>query len=252
MLNIDGVSLVDMSDWWVWTMEGSGEFSVASIRSLIDKCSLPDVTTKTRWITRVPIKVNIHAWKVKLDCLPTRLNISKRGILIDSILCLTCGNATESSSHSFFDCYIAKEVFRKITRWWDISFIEVSCYEDWLAWLLNLRLHSKHKHLLEGVCYISWWLIWILRNKTIFGLDPPLQSSLFDEVVWVIKASSLGSPEQAKEVQLEILENKIDALEMEFSQSDQNVAFCHNDLQYGNIMIEDETRTITLIVSFFY
>ncbi|GKE31644.1 probable choline kinase 1 [Tanacetum coccineum] len=120
MLNIDGVSLADMSDRWVWTMEGSGEFSVASIRSLIDKCSLPDVTTKTRWITGVPSK-------------------------------------------------------------------------------------------------------------------------------WVIKASSLGSPEQAKEVQLEILENEIDTLEMEFSQSDQNVAFCHNDLQYDNIVIEDETRTITLI-----
>ncbi|GJW27828.1 probable choline kinase 3 [Tanacetum coccineum] len=64
---------------------------------------------------------------------------------------------------------------------------------------------------------------------------------------WVIKASSLCSPEQAKEFQLEILENEIDALEKELSQSDQNVSFCHNDLQYGNIMIEDETRIITLI-----
>ncbi|PWA58855.1 choline kinase 1 [Artemisia annua] len=64
---------------------------------------------------------------------------------------------------------------------------------------------------------------------------------------WVIEASSLCSPEQAKEFQLEILENEIDALEKELSQSDQNVAFCHNDLQYGNIMIEDETKTITLI-----
>ncbi|GJX48128.1 hypothetical protein Tco_0273318 [Tanacetum coccineum] len=75
---IDGITLADMSDRWVWTMEGSGEFSVASTRRLIDKYFLPDVTTKTRWITGVPIKVNIHAWRVKLDCLPTRLNISKR------------------------------------------------------------------------------------------------------------------------------------------------------------------------------
>ncbi|GKD59489.1 hypothetical protein Tco_1296998 [Tanacetum coccineum] len=137
----------DMMDRWVWTLEGSGEFFVASIRRLIDKRILPEVSTKTRWITGVPIKVNIHAWKVKLDCLPTRLNIEE------------------------------------INHWWDISFMEVSSYEEWLNWLLNLLLHSKPKHLLEGVCYISWWLIWTFRNKTIFDLDPPSQSSLFEDVV---------------------------------------------------------------------
>ncbi|GJZ98645.1 RNA-directed DNA polymerase, eukaryota, reverse transcriptase zinc-binding domain protein [Tanacetum coccineum] len=34
---IDGITLADMSDRWVWTMEGSGEFYVASIRRLDKK-----------------------------------------------------------------------------------------------------------------------------------------------------------------------------------------------------------------------
>ncbi|XP_071692542.1 probable choline kinase 1 [Rutidosis leptorrhynchoides] len=63
---------------------------------------------------------------------------------------------------------------------------------------------------------------------------------------WVTKARSLCSPEQAKEFQLEILENEIDKLEKELSKSHQDIVFCHNDLQYGNVMIDD-TRTITLI-----
>ncbi|GJU57658.1 RNA-directed DNA polymerase, eukaryota [Tanacetum coccineum] len=85
--DIEDVQLANLSDRWIWTLEGSGEFLVASIRRLIDKHLLPDVASKTRWLTEVPIKINIHAWKVKLDGLPTLLDISKRGISIESILC---------------------------------------------------------------------------------------------------------------------------------------------------------------------
>ncbi|GJT40171.1 RNA-directed DNA polymerase, eukaryota [Tanacetum coccineum] len=57
---------------------GCGDFSVASIRKSLDNRFLPVVASKTRWIHEVPIKVNILAWKVRMDSLPTRLNISKR------------------------------------------------------------------------------------------------------------------------------------------------------------------------------
>ncbi|GJR44788.1 nucleotide-binding alpha-beta plait domain-containing protein, partial [Tanacetum coccineum] len=68
------------------SLEGSGEFSVASIRRFIDDQRLLTVDSKTLWIKSVPIKVNILAWKIKLEALPTRFNISRRGIEIDSIL----------------------------------------------------------------------------------------------------------------------------------------------------------------------
>ncbi|RRT83035.1 hypothetical protein B296_00003907 [Ensete ventricosum] len=36
-------------------------------------------------------------------------------------------------------------------------------------------------------------------------------------------------------------------LENELSEEDQRIGFCHNDLQYGNIMIDEETRVVTII-----
>ncbi|GKA65576.1 RNA-directed DNA polymerase, eukaryota, reverse transcriptase zinc-binding domain protein [Tanacetum coccineum] len=87
-------------------MRWLGDFSVASVRKLIDDKTLSEVSTKTRWIKVVPIKVNIHAWKVRLDGLPTRLNISHRGLDIDSILCPLCENAVESSTHISLRCRI--------------------------------------------------------------------------------------------------------------------------------------------------
>nr|GEX75859.1 RNA-directed DNA polymerase, eukaryota, reverse transcriptase zinc-binding domain protein [Tanacetum cinerariifolium] len=63
---------------WFWVLEGSGKFTITLVRKMIDDFMLPEVSSKTRWIKVVPIKVNVHAWKVKLDSLPTRLNISRR------------------------------------------------------------------------------------------------------------------------------------------------------------------------------
>ncbi|GJY84303.1 hypothetical protein Tco_0497679 [Tanacetum coccineum] len=51
---------------WVWSKEGSGEFSVASVRRMIDDRWLPNVSAKTRWTSVVPIKINVHAWKKRL------------------------------------------------------------------------------------------------------------------------------------------------------------------------------------------
>nr|GFC67900.1 hypothetical protein [Tanacetum cinerariifolium] len=75
---IEGVLLHDMVDRWKWTLEGSGEFFVASARQFIDNSRLIRSPKKTRWIKMVRIKVNILAWKVQFDLLPTRLNLSRR------------------------------------------------------------------------------------------------------------------------------------------------------------------------------
>ncbi|GKF46849.1 RNA-directed DNA polymerase, eukaryota [Tanacetum coccineum] len=156
---VEGTLLADMRDKWVWSLEGSSEFSVASVRKLIDDNMLSEVASKSRWIKAMPIKVNVHAWKVKLDCLPTRINISRRGMDIESILCSMCGEAAESSRHIFLICRIAREILRKISRWWDVSYLDLSSYEEWLDWTLSLRLSVKHKQIFEGVCYAMWWHI---------------------------------------------------------------------------------------------
>ncbi|GJW04255.1 putative reverse transcriptase domain-containing protein [Tanacetum coccineum] len=127
---VEGVVLGVTPDRWYWTLDGSGEFSVASARKVIDDNRFPEVSTQTRWIKAVPIKVNIHAWKVRMDCLPTRLNISRRGIDIPSILCPVCGSVTESLSRLFFYCLVAKDNFPKICLWWEVEFMEVHTFDE--------------------------------------------------------------------------------------------------------------------------
>ncbi|GKB13098.1 RNA-directed DNA polymerase, eukaryota, reverse transcriptase zinc-binding domain protein [Tanacetum coccineum] len=140
-------------DRWFWSINGSGDFSVSSVRKVIDDRCLPEMPNQTRWIKAVPIKINVLAWKVSLDCLPTRLNISRRGIDIPSILCPICDSVVESSSHLFFGCSLAKDILRRICRWWNVEFSDINSYAEWSSWIGNIRMTSKLKSLLQGVCF---------------------------------------------------------------------------------------------------
>nr|GEW26082.1 RNA-directed DNA polymerase, eukaryota, reverse transcriptase zinc-binding domain protein [Tanacetum cinerariifolium] len=156
---VNAIKLAPVSDRWTWALESSGDFSVASVRKLIDDKLLPVVDYKTRWIKFVPIKVNVHAWKVMSDSLPTRFNISRCGICIDNIRCVICDKGVETSSHLFFSCCMVRQVICLISRWWGVTEVEFESYDGWLAWLVNLRLPYRDKLMLEGVFYVMWWLL---------------------------------------------------------------------------------------------
>ncbi|GKG36320.1 hypothetical protein Tco_0443998, partial [Tanacetum coccineum] len=51
---------------------------MASARRRIDEICLPNIGEETRRVKCVPIKINVLAWKIKTDALPTRFNISGR------------------------------------------------------------------------------------------------------------------------------------------------------------------------------
>ncbi|GKA66006.1 hypothetical protein Tco_0765814 [Tanacetum coccineum] len=110
-----------MEDRWSWSLSSSGEFSVSSVRRLIDDKTLPDATQKTRWVRLVPIKINVHTWKVKYNSLPTRFNISGR----------------------------VRNLVDLIVRWWNVTRVDIDSYSDWELWIQNLRLLIKNKRMLE-------------------------------------------------------------------------------------------------------
>ncbi|XP_047338099.1 probable choline kinase 2 [Impatiens glandulifera] len=66
---------------------------------------------------------------------------------------------------------------------------------------------------------------------------------------WLEPAKNMASIEQVKEFRLDSMGEEISFLEKTLSNVDKQlcIGFCHNDLQYGNIMIDEETNSLTLI-----
>ncbi|GJS32829.1 RNA-directed DNA polymerase, eukaryota [Tanacetum coccineum] len=87
---VSSISLSNSEDRWVWNLNGSGLFRVCDIRNLLDEKFLPKVEVATRWVKYIPIKLNIFAWRVCLDRLPTRLNLVRRDVQVSSLDCPIC------------------------------------------------------------------------------------------------------------------------------------------------------------------
>ncbi|GJU28242.1 RNA-directed DNA polymerase, eukaryota, reverse transcriptase zinc-binding domain protein, partial [Tanacetum coccineum] len=122
---LSSVVLSSSGDCWSWTLNSQGNFLVQLAREEIDKHLLVTSSSFRRWSKFLPIKLNGFAWRMFLVKLPTRINLSNRGLDIPCVLCPNCENAVELRNHLFFGCSMALDLFRLLGRWWNIDFINL-------------------------------------------------------------------------------------------------------------------------------
>ncbi|GKA35408.1 hypothetical protein Tco_0721899 [Tanacetum coccineum] len=70
-----------------WGIGHDGKFTVGATRHHIDDTILPTLDVSTMWCKILPKKVNIFLWRLNLDRLSHRLNLSRQGLEIQSISC---------------------------------------------------------------------------------------------------------------------------------------------------------------------
>ncbi|GKA07670.1 RNA-directed DNA polymerase, eukaryota [Tanacetum coccineum] len=180
---LDFVILFNSNDRWVSDLNGDRVFRVKDVRNLLDEFFLPRADVPTRWVKNIPIKVNIFAWKLALDRLPTRANLVQRNVVTESQSCPLCDAILEDTSHLFFNCSLARDVTRLLCRWWNLGVQSFSSYAEWLVWFNSVRLASNLKVILEGVFYVTWWSLWNFRNQLLFASKKPRKESIFDDIV---------------------------------------------------------------------
>ncbi|GKC44383.1 RNA-directed DNA polymerase, eukaryota, partial [Tanacetum coccineum] len=181
---LEPVSLSNSCDRWFCDLTSDSDFRVKEVRNFIDDLFIPSQDAPTRWVKFIPIKVNVFAWRAQQDCLPTRVNLVRRGISIESSIYPVCFSCEEDINHILFRCDLAQLVLRRICRWWDLDLNGWSSFQEWQSWLLSIRLSSKVKSLLEGVFFVAWWSIWRFRNRSIFEGNRPRRSEVFDDIVF--------------------------------------------------------------------
>lgn len=153
---------------WTWKLSSSGLYTVSSFRRAFDDLYLPSLNTSFTWIKTVPRKVNVLVWRILHRRLPSKVNLEKRGVQVGNTNCPICNLSEEKEEHTFFDCYVAKELIKFIGKWWQLDTSCIDCLDAFIDWPRLVGLNEKKGEFLLGAIYTCLWIIWKIRNDVIF------------------------------------------------------------------------------------
>ncbi|PWA75160.1 RNA-directed DNA polymerase, eukaryota, Reverse transcriptase zinc-binding domain protein [Artemisia annua] len=172
-------------DVWMWGPNGDQTFSVAAVKDSMRKAVNAQVTQRMKWVSWVPLKVNILLWRIEMDRVATRLALVKR-IQIPDTLCPMCNVDAESTSHLFVTCGFSYGVWSIIWAWCKLHPVNFNSIDELLEWLGSLQMSTWGKRIIRGIVMVTCWAVWKERNKKIFKNGSPKVV----EVVAMVKSLS--------------------------------------------------------------
>lgn len=156
------------------------------------------IEDQVRWNKCLPIKINVHTWRLFRDRLPTRYNLDIRGIDLHSSLCPVCDEHIETSKHLFIDCSIASQLWKLVCYWWGFhDYPKDVC--GLITWADSVDLNGSAKIWFDVVVQSTTWIILRYRNKICFDSKPPRKDTLGDDIMilshsWISHKSKLSCP----------------------------------------------------------
>nr|GEX85715.1 RNA-directed DNA polymerase, eukaryota, reverse transcriptase zinc-binding domain protein [Tanacetum cinerariifolium] len=127
---MESVSLSHFCDRWICDLSGDEEFQVKEVCNFLDNLFLPSYADATRWVKYIPIKINVFVWRARRDFLPTKVSLSRRGILLELSSYPLCLSSEENIHHVLFGCGLAESIFRRICQWWKLDWQALESFSD--------------------------------------------------------------------------------------------------------------------------
>ncbi|GKC13749.1 RNA-directed DNA polymerase, eukaryota, reverse transcriptase zinc-binding domain protein [Tanacetum coccineum] len=190
------------TDRWSWSKDASGIYKVSTLSNIIQSISLAQCSLGVhhKWNSWIPRKVNICVWRGSLNRLPTRANLSSRGIPVANTLCPFCNNKEEDIDRCLINCPCVLPIWKKVWSWWhlpplctfpsfDIKDIAMGMFASNGYSLSNKAMHGdrvdniKQEDIFLSIQRISkiWisacassrpanWNCWIARPFDLFGV----------------------------------------------------------------------------------
>lgn len=179
---ISSITWAGEEDLWKNDVCNLGKFSVKLLRSKIRESNEVHLVNSLTWSKWLPLKVNFLLWRVWLNRLPTKDNLSKRNVILSSNLCNVCGSRNETLDHIFVECELALQIWEFVFFWCKIRFPSSISAKDLPLMANQLRGNKDWKQGVHMIIATTIWCIWRNRNGAVFKSESRPLTSIKDEI----------------------------------------------------------------------
>ncbi|CAH9063757.1 unnamed protein product [Cuscuta europaea] len=152
-----------------WNEENDGQFSIKSAYEEVRDLDFNYPVYQQIWEAKTEIKMKILQWKIVKGILPTADNLSRFHFVLNPSMCPLCRCHSDSMKHLFYQCQVAKEVWRYFFSIFGIYQPPGVDYSHLHYWKLRngpISLVDFFKQSLPG---IICWTIWKEYTNHIWG-----------------------------------------------------------------------------------
>ncbi|KAM6547817.1 hypothetical protein CsatB_019493 [Cannabis sativa] len=160
------LSLNSGSDFWSWSGDRSGLFSVKTAYVMLQK-NKPQLTSSDNsgfwrklWQLKIPPKVKNLLWRAITDCLPTCLQLVTKHVNISG-LCPVCTNQAESIVHALLTCPFAMSCWNTLGISYDTN--HPYSFGGWFDKVIT----ASGEELASRAAMLCW-AIWKARNLVVW------------------------------------------------------------------------------------
>jgi len=176
--------LRDQEDIQVWGFDDSGLFSINSAYECVDNPvrSLQKDVFKYLWKIKTFPNVLTSAWRVLIGRIPTRENLSRKRVIMNTTLCAMFQSKDETCQHIFIECAAAQRVGSLCFRWIGIVFVQHKAILTHFESFYLPQLSSRQNLLWKGVWATIVACIWEQRNSIVFNQGVADVEEIFQKV----------------------------------------------------------------------
>jgi len=124
---------------------------------------------KHLWLSKAMPKVLTTTWRALLERLPTKVNLSRRGVVVSDKNCVLCLDREESNQHLFLECKITYQVWNNCFRWFGILCVQDNDLKYHFENFHLVHMNTKQNMIWKGVWAAVVWSIWDHMNRVIFN-----------------------------------------------------------------------------------
>ncbi len=176
--DVNAIPLSDDKDEVRWRWDNSGRFSVRSLYKFLQDGGVPERRWSQLWSISTPLKVKIFVWLVLKGRVLTADNLFKRGWNGEG-RCALCTDDDETIGHLFLECPRTKDLLNVLLPNKRTASLAGSPEKLWANGSLKRGVLGRRE---LGTIAITWWAVWLERNRIIFETKKKMAKQLLVEI----------------------------------------------------------------------